>query len=139
MIGIEEERNHKKNDIIRITMERKGIINYAVLLDRIGEYAIKAGRVTTRPVLLLYYVMKSKDTPRKDKLLILSTLSYLVLPIDIFDARRIPIIGWIDEFASLSVTYQKVRDNITPEIEAKTDALLDKWFPEYADCMELTV
>ena len=60
-------------------------------------------------------------------------------PIDILDARRLPIIGWIDEIASLSVTYQKVRDNITPEIEAKTDVLLDKWFPEYADCMEVTV
>lgn len=120
-------------------MERTSIINYVALLDRIGEYAIKAGRVTTRPVLLLYYVMKSKDTPRKDKLLILSTLSYLVLPIDILDARKIPVIGWIDEIASLSVTYQKVRDNITPEIEAKTDALLDKWFPEYAECVEVTV
>lgn len=120
-------------------MERTSIINYAALLDRIGGYAIKAGRVTTRPLLLLYYVMKSKDTPRKDKLLILSTLSYLVLPIDILDARRIPIIGWIDEIASLSVTYQKVRDNITSEIEAKADAVLDKWFPEYADCMEVTV
>lgn len=120
-------------------MERTSIINYAVLLDRIGGYAIKAGRVTTRPILLLYYVMKSKDTPRKDKLLILSTLSYLVLPIDILDARRIPIIGWIDEIASLSVTYQKVRDNITPEIEAKADALLDKWFPIYAEFEEVTV
>lgn len=120
-------------------MERTSIISYAVLLDRIGEYADKAGRVTTRPVLLLYYVLKSKDTPRKDKFLILSTLSYIVLPIDILDARRIPIIGWIDEIASLSVTYQKVRDNITPEIEAKADALLDKWFPEYAECVRVTV
>lgn len=120
-------------------MESTSIINYAALLDRIGEYAIKAGRVTTRPILLLYYVMKSKDTPWNDKMLILSTLSYLVLPIDILDAKRLPIIGWFDEIASLSVTYQKVCKNITPEIEAKTDALLDKWFPEYADCMEVTV
>lgn len=120
-------------------MERTTIINYAALLDRIGEYAMKVGRVTTRPVLLLYYVMTSKDTPRKDKLLILSTLSYLVLPIDILDARRLPIIGWIDEIASLSVTYQKVRDNITPEIEAKTDALLDKWFPAYTESVEVTI
>ena len=117
-------------------MNRTSIINYDVLWDRIGEYAIKAGRVTTRPVLLLYYVMKSKDTPQKDKLLILSTLSYLVLPIDILDARRIPILGWIDEIASFSVTYRKVRDNITPAIEAKADAILDKWFPEYTECVE---
>ena len=119
-------------------MERT-IVNYDALWSRINEYASKAGRIATRPVLLLYYVMKSKDTPRKDKLLILSTLSYLVLPIDILDARRLPIIGWIDEIASLSVTYQKVRDNITSEIEAKADAILDKWFPEYAECVEVTV
>ena len=112
-------------------MERTSIINYAALLDRIGEYAVKAGRVTTRPVLLLFYVMKSKDTSRKDKMLILSTLSYLVLPIDILDVKRLPIIGWFDEIASLSVTYQKVCKNITPEIEAKVDTILDKWFPEY--------
>ncbi len=118
-------------------MERTTIINYAALLDRISEYARKAGRVTTRPVLLLYYVMKSKETPWKDKMLIFSTLSYLVLPIDILDAKRLPIIGWIDEVASLSVTYQKMRKNITLDIEAKVDAILDKWFPEYAEFIEL--
>lgn len=112
-------------------MEKKCIINYDVLWDKISDSARKAGRVTTRPVLLLFYVMKSRDTPRKDKMLIISTLSYIVLPIDILDAKRLPIIGWFDEIASLSVTLQKVRRNITPEMEAKVDAILDKWFPEY--------
>lgn len=118
-------------------MKRMTIINYDALLNRINEYAYKAGRVTTRPVLLLFYVMKSKETPRKDKMLIFSTLSYLVLPIDVLDAKRLPIIGWIDEVASLSVTFQKVRNNITPEIEQKVDMLLDKWFPEYVEYVEL--
>ena len=118
-------------------MEKTNIINYSALWDRISEYARKAGRVTTRPVLLLYYVMKSKETPWKDKMLIFSTLSYLVLPIDILDAKRLPIIGWFDEIASLSVTYQKVCKNITPEIEAKVDSVLDKWFSDYAEYIEL--
>ena len=118
-------------------MERTTIINYSALFERIGEYARKAGRLTTRPVLVLFYVMKSKDTPWKDKMLIVSTLSYLVLPIDILDAKRLPIIGWFDEIASLSVTYQKVCKNITPEIEAKVERILDKWFPEYAEYIEL--
>lgn len=118
-------------------MERITIINYDALWSRINEFAIKAGRASARPVLLLFYVLKSKDTPKKDKMLILSTLSYIVLPIDILDARRLPIIGWFDEIASLSVTYQKVCKNITPEIEAKVDGLLDKWFPEYAEYVEL--
>lgn len=118
-------------------MSGTSIINYDVLWDRIGNFARKAGRMSTRTVLLLYYVLRSKETPRSDKMLIFSTLSYLVLPIDILDAKRLPIIGWFDEIASLSVTYQKVCKNITPEIEAKVDGLLDKWFPEYAEYVEL--
>lgn len=112
-------------------MNRTSIINYEVLWDRISNFARKAGRMSTRPVLLLYYVMKSKDTPKSDKMLILSTLSYLVLPIDILDAKRLPFVGWLDEIASFSVTYQKVCKNITPEMETKVDAILDRWFPEY--------
>lgn len=114
-------------------MESTNIIDYSALLNKISEYAMKAGRVTTRPVLLLFYVMKSKETPWKDKMLIFSTLSYIVLPIDILDAKRLPVIGWFDEIASLSVTYQKMCKNITPEIEAKVDTILDKWFPEYTE------
>lgn len=112
-------------------MSKTTIINYDFLFEKIGDYAIKAGRVTAKPVLLLYYVMMSKDTPWKDKMLILSTLSYVVFPIDILDAKRLPIIGWFDEAASLSVTFQKVRKNITPEIEMKVEDILDRWFPEY--------
>ena len=116
---------------VKTIMNRTSIINYEVLWDRIGNFARKAGRMSTRPVLLLYYVMKSKETSKSDKMLILSTLSYLVLPIDILDAKRLPFVGWLDEIASFSVTYQKVCKNITPEMEAKVDAILDKWFPEY--------
>lgn len=112
-------------------MERENIINYSALWGRLRDYATKAGRVSVRPMLLLYYVMKSKETPKKDKMLIFSTLAYIILPIDILDARRIPIFGWFDEIASLSVTYQKMRKNITPEMEAKVDAILDNRFPEY--------
>ena len=109
----------------------------AVSKDKLQEYAIKVGRISARPFLMLYFIMVSKDTPRSDKLMILSTLSYLVFPIDLISAKRLPVIGWIDEFFSLSVAYQKVSKNITPEIERKTDALLDKWFPEYTNYIEI--
>lgn len=118
-------------------MNRTSFIDMAVLKDRLHEYALKIGRVSARPVLLLYFVMVSKDTPKKDKLMILSTISYLVLPIDLVSAKRLPIIGWIDEAFSLSVAFQKVSKNITPEIEWKTDKLLDKWFPEYTNYIEV--
>lgn len=118
-------------------MAQTTLINYSVLWDRISKWARKAGRVSTRPVLLLFYVMKSKETPWSDKMLVLSAISYLVFPIDILDAKRLPIIGWFDEIASISVAYQKVSKHVTPEIEAKVDAILDKWFPDYAEYIEL--
>lgn len=118
-------------------MDKQSFMDTAVSKDKLQEYAIKVGRISARPLLMLYFIMVSKDTPRSDKLMILSTLSYLVFPIDLISAKRLPVIGWIDEFFSLSVAYQKVRKNITPEIEQKTDALLDKWFPENTNYIEI--
>lgn len=110
-------------------MAKTSIINYDMLWKKIREYAIKAGRTSTRPLLLLYYVMKSKETPRADKLMVASAIAYVVLPIDLLSAKRLPIIGWIDEVVSLSVAFQKVCKHITPEMERRADELLDKWFP----------
>ena len=118
-------------------MNKLSIIDIKVLKDKLQEYAIKVGRISARPLLLLYFIMVSKDTPERDKLMILSTISYLVLPIDLISAKRLPVIGWIDEAFSLSAAYQKVKKNITPEIERKTGTLLDKWFPDYTDYIEV--
>ena len=118
-------------------MNKTSIIDTAVLKEKVQEYAMKVGRISARPVLLLYFIMISKDTPKSDKLLILSTISYLVFPIDLISAKRLPLIGWIDEAFSLSVAYQKVCKNITPEIERQTAELLDKWFPEYTSYIEV--
>ena len=118
-------------------MNKSSIIDIEVLKDKLQEYATKVGRISARPLLLLYFIMVSKNTPKSDKLMILSTISYLVFPVDLISAKRLPIIGWIDEAFSLSVVYQKVSKNITPEIERKTDALLDKWFPEYTNYIEI--
>ena len=112
-------------------METVNLINHAVLWDKMKDFARRVGRASVRPALLLYYVMKSKETPKKDKLLIFSTLAYLVLPVDILDAKRLPIIGWLDEVVSLSVAFQKMCKHITPKMEAEVDDVLDRWFPEY--------
>lgn len=120
-------------------MNETSIFNYEVLWDKVSNFARNAGRVSARPALLLYYVMKSKDTPFKDKMLIFLTLSIILSPIDILNVRRLPVISKIDEIISLSVAYQIVRKNITPEIEMKVNAILDRWFPEYDEYIELPV
>lgn len=103
-------------------------LDYNSLWASIGNWSRKAGRAASRPVLLMWYVMRSKETPRKDKWAIFGSLAYLVLPIDILDAKRLPIIGWLDEVASLALLVQKMSKYITPEMEARADAQLDRWF-----------
>lgn len=104
-------------------------LDYNALWESICSWSRKAGRAATRPVLLMWYVMNSKNTSRADKWAIFGSLAYLILPIDILDAKRIPIIGWLDEVASLALLVQKMSKYITPELENKTDKQLDKWFP----------
>lgn len=118
-------------------MNTSVINNKKLLLEKLQEYAIKIGRMSSRPALLLYFVMTSKETPKSDKFLILSTLSYLVLPVDIISAKRLPLIGWMDEAVSLTVAYQKVCKYITPSMERKADAILDRWFPTYTSYIEV--
>lgn len=108
-------------------------LDYNALWESICRWSRKAGRTATRPVLLMWYVMRSKDTPRADKLAIFASLAYLILPIDILDAKRLPIIGWLDEVTSLAVLVRKMSKHITPKIEAQVDEQLDKWFPEYVE------
>jgi len=121
----------------KIKMGNTNNLDFSAIKDGIRKFAKKAGRVATRPVLLLYFVMKSDKTPKSDKLLILSTLAYLVVPIDIINAKRLPIIGWLDEALSLSVAIQKMSQHITPEVERKTDEVLDRWFAEYTEYVEV--
>lgn len=108
-------------------------LDYNALWESISRWSRKAGRAATRPVLLMWHVMRSKDTPRADKWAIFGSLAYLILPVDILDAKRLPIIGWLDEVTSLAVLVQKMSKHITPEIEVRVDKQLDKWFPEYVE------
>lgn len=105
--------------------------NFGNLMFWIGEYAKKVGRLAARPVILTYYVMIDEHTPINDKIALGIAIAYVVLPIDLLSAKRLPIIGWMDEVMSLSVAYQKVQGHVTKEMERKADKLLDKWLPEY--------
>lgn len=120
-------------------MAKDNIINYQELWDRIRDYAYKVGRMAVRPVLLLYFVLRSEETPWKDKLTIFGALAYLVFPVDLLEAKRLPIIGWLDEITSLAVAIQRMSKYITPEMEAKADGILDQCFPIYAEFEEVTV
>ena len=113
------------------------VINYALLWEKIKENAKRIGREGVRQVLLMYFVLKSPDTPRSEKILIYSAIAYLVFPVDLIPTRRFSIIGWLDELVSATVAIQKLKRYITTAIEYEVDRIIDNWFPTYAEYVEL--
>lgn len=55
-------------------------------------------------------------------------LVYLVLPMDLLDAKRLHFIGWLDETISLAIAIQWMSKCFAPEMEAKVDGIIDQRF-----------
>ena len=58
----------------------RGKIN--ALMDKLRPWALKAGRVATRPLLQFYYVMDDENTSTLDRVLIYAAIVYTILPMD---------------------------------------------------------
>lgn len=98
------------------------------LRNRISPYALKVGRTATRPLLQFYYVMNDEATSVLDKVLIYAAIIYTVSPISLLPAAVYHLLGILDEGVAMAYVYKKVKDKITPEINAMVDETLDEWF-----------
>ena len=84
----------------------------------------KIGKKVLKPALLLYYVMKSTDTPLKIQGLIAGALGYLILPTDLIP-DLIPILGYSDDLSALLAIIKLCKEYITDEIELEVNSKLD--------------
>ena len=96
------------------------------LLDKMKKFAKKLGGKSIYYVLVLYYVLQSKDVSLQNKALILGALGYFILPIDLIP-DVIPAMGFVDDGAALALAFKAVKDSVTPEIEAKAKEQLGDW------------
>ena len=81
------------------------------------------------PVLLLYNVLKSPQTPLKDKMFIIAPLAYFILPADIIPDLFAGI-GYTDDGLAVTKSLQTVSSSITPEIQAETKLQCEEIFGE---------
>lgn len=100
------------------------------LADKIAKVAKKAGIKVIYAALLLYYVLKSHQTPKKDRNKILGALGYFILPFDLIP-DWIPVVGFTDDLAALTWALYAVSKNVTPEVKALAKAKLHDWFGDY--------
>lgn len=104
----------------------RGKIN--ALLDKLRPWALKAGRAATRPLLQFYYVMADEQTSTLDRVLIYAAIVYTILPIDLIPSVVYKFLGILDDGVAMLYVYKKIKDMITPEINAKVEETLNDWF-----------
>ena len=98
------------------------------LIDSIRPYALKAGRVVARPLLQFYYVMDDDKTSTLDRVLIYAAIAYTILPIDFIPSVVYKFMGILDDGMAMLYVYKKIKNKITPEINAKVEETLNEWF-----------
>lgn len=99
------------------------------LFDKIGRVFKRVGIKAIYYVLLLFYVVKDKNTPLKDKLVILGALGYFIFPTD-FIPDFIPIVGFTDDIAAILACIKAVKSNITPAVKEQAIKKLNDWFKD---------
>lgn len=104
----------------------RGKIN--ALMDKLRPWALKAGRVATRPLLQFYYVMDDDNTSTLDRVLIYAAIVYTILPMDFIPSVIYKLLGILDDGVAMLFVYKKIKDKITPEINAKVEDTLNEWF-----------
>ena len=104
----------------------RGKIN--ALMDKLRPWALKAGRVATRPLMQFYYVMDDEATSTLDRVLIYAAIVYTILPIDLVPSVVYKFLGVLDDGFAMIYVYKKIKNRITPEIEAKVEDTLNEWF-----------
>jgi uncharacterized membrane protein YkvA (DUF1232 family) len=98
------------------------------LRDKLRPWALKAGRVATRPLLQFYYVMDDEKTSTLDRVLIYAAIIYTIMPMDLIPSAVYKFLGILDDGVAMLYVYKKIKDKITPEIQAKVEKTLNEWF-----------
>lgn len=108
------------------SVDWRGQIN--ALMDKLRPWALKAGRAAARPLLQFYYVLDDDSTSTLDRVLIYAAIIYTILPCDLVPSAVYKFLGVLDDGAAMLYVYKKIKNRITPEINAKVEDTLNDWF-----------
>lgn len=100
------------------------------LLLKLKPYCVAIGKKAALPLVELYCVLTADTTSMKDRLLILASLLYIVMPGSILPARIFSFLGVMDEGAALLFVLERMRKLVTPDIRLRAMDILNGWFKE---------
>lgn len=117
-------------DYLKANIQKyKNYYNESSLMQKIGAVAKTAGVNTVFTALKVYYAMKSKDVPVKDKIILAAALGYFIAPIDLIP-DIFGLLGIVDDGIILKWAYDRINAYITPEMIEAAEKQLHKWFPK---------
>lgn len=91
------------------------------LWKKIERVAKKVGATVLLPVFTLYYMLQDDKVSLQHKAYIVGALGYFILPIDLIPDGILPVIGFTDDIAVMTLVLKLVKDSITPEIRARAN------------------
>ena len=97
--------------------------------EKISQIAKRAGAKLVYAALILYYTLQSDKISKKDKMIIIGALGYMISPLDVIP-DAIPIAGLTDDLAVLLYVMKKVWTEVDSEIKLKAKEKLSKWFDD---------
>ncbi|MDE0838217.1 MAG: YkvA family protein [Kiritimatiellae bacterium] len=118
-------------------MEEHDVFDYSKayneksLWEKIGSFALAAGKGTIKKVLILYYCLQDPDTPAWAKATIIGALGYFILPLDAIP-DFIPSVGYVDDLGGLAVATGAVLMHIKIAHRTLAKAKLSQWFGDQA-------
>lgn len=98
------------------------------LYEKLNPYAKKVGRAAAKPLLQFYFVLSDDKTTTLDRVLIYAAIIYTISPTSLIPSAVYKLLGILDEGAAMLFVYNKIKNNITPDIEMKVNQTLDEWF-----------
>lgn len=91
------------------------------LWKKLERVAKKVGATVLLPVFTLYYMLQDDKVSLQHKAYIVGALGYFILPIDLIPDGILPVIGFTDDIAVMTLVLKLVKDSITPEIKVRAN------------------
>jgi uncharacterized membrane protein YkvA (DUF1232 family) len=72
--------------------------------------------------------MSDASTSTLDRVLIYAAIIYTILPMDLVPRAVFKFLGVLDDGVAMLYVYKKIKNRITPAINAKVEDTLNEWF-----------
>lgn len=95
--------------------------------EKLQKHAASIGRDLAEKALILYYCLQDSDTPMKARATILSSLGYLILPLDAIP-DIVPVAGFTDDLGALAMAIAVVAMHIKGEHIQRARSRVQEWF-----------